>query len=213
MHFGVAVDFSSSNFDICDPNSLHFLDKSGRPNSYEIAIRAIGQVIKCYGSQGLIPAFGFGANNPLNELNRDPFPLNNNISYPYCKGIEELINCYKSFLNTALVQKPTQFAPVINKINSIARQFQDGKHYFTFLIITDRITPDMSETLESITESLFLPISIIIIGVGNADFDSMKDLNSDKNEIFSIGKKDIRNTVRVSYLMSSEEDLYFILKF
>jgi hypothetical protein len=203
MHFGVAIDFSSSNFNIYDPNSLHFLDKSGRPNSYEIAIRAIGQVIKCYDSQGLIPAFGFGVNG-------DPFPLNNNISYPYCKGIEELIYCYKSFLNTALVQKPTQFAPVINKINSIAREFQDGKHYFTFLIITDRTIPDMSETLESITESLFLSISIIIIGVGNADFDSMNDLNSDKNEIFSIGKKDIRNTVRVSCLMISEEDLNFI---
>eukprot|EP00301_Raphidiophrys_heterophryoidea_P006344 c12566_g1_i3.p1 GENE.c12566_g1_i3~~c12566_g1_i3.p1 ORF type:complete len:419 (+),score=106.01 c12566_g1_i3:44-1258(+) len=55
-----AIDFTASNKDPHDPTSLHFLDPS-KPNQYEQAIRAVGNILGPYDSDGIIPTFGFGA--------------------------------------------------------------------------------------------------------------------------------------------------------
>ena len=41
------------------------------------------------------------------------------------------------------------------------------------LILTDGEIHDMKKTIDTVIESSFLPISIIIIGLGNANFDKM----------------------------------------
>lgn len=74
---------------------------------------------------------------------------------------------------------PTNFSPVINNTIQIAQQFQDGQHYFVLLIITDGIISDMHHTKNAIINASQLPISIIIVGVGNAEFDAMDELDSD----------------------------------
>ncbi|CAG2109150.1 unnamed protein product, partial [Medioppia subpectinata] len=195
MHFAVAVDYTASNGDPRDPRSLHFLDYSGRPNQYEIALRSVGEVIKSYDTQGLYPSYGFGAKLPTGQVSH-LFPLNNNMSYPYCRGIDEIISCYKSTLSTITLHGPTNFAPIINNTASIASRFQDGKHYFVLLIITDGVISDMNETLDAIVNASSLCLSIIIIGVGNADFTSMDFLDGDGNTIVSHGKRALRDIVQ-----------------
>lgn len=68
---------------------------------------------------------------------------------------------------------------MIQNTASIARSYQDGRHYFVLLIITDGIISDMHQTKRAIIEASNLPISIIIVGVGDADFDAMDELDSD----------------------------------
>ena len=41
------------------------------------------------------------------------------------------------------------------------------------LILTDGEIHDMNETKNVIVENSFLPISIVIVGIGNADFSKM----------------------------------------
>jgi len=53
----------------------------------------------------------------------------------------------------------------------------------------------MKETISEIKKASELPISIIIIGVGNSDFTSMEELDGDENQISSNGKK-IRDVVQ-----------------
>ena len=53
------------------------------------------------------------------------------------------------------------------------------------MILTDGIINDMSETIDAIVEASFLPISIIIVGIGNADFSNMKTLDSDDRRLSS----------------------------
>lgn len=62
-----------------------------------------------------------------------------NASHPYCSSIEEILVHYRTQLNSVQLYGPTNFAPVINNTISIATQFQDGRHYFVLLIITDGI--------------------------------------------------------------------------
>lgn len=57
LHFAVAIDFTASNGVFTDPRSLHYLSAT-RPNSYEIALRAVGEIIQQYDSTLLFPAFG-----------------------------------------------------------------------------------------------------------------------------------------------------------
>lgn len=57
LHFAVAIDFTASNGVFTDPRSLHHLSPY-RLNSYEIALRAIGEIIQQYDSSLLFPAFG-----------------------------------------------------------------------------------------------------------------------------------------------------------
>ena len=47
------------------------------------------------------------------------------------------------------------------------------------MILTDGIIDDMDETVDSLVEASFLPISVIIIGIGDADFTNMEILDSD----------------------------------
>lgn len=69
-----------------------------------------------------------------------------------------------------------------------ANEGHDLKTYFILLIITDGNIHDMKETKELIVQASKKPCSIIIVGVGNADFDQMVDLDSDETML-----KDYRN--------------------
>ena len=52
----------------------------------------------------------------------------------------------------------------------MATEDQAGGSYFILLIITDGVISDMPQTCEAIVNAAILPISIIIVGVGDADF-------------------------------------------
>jgi len=41
----------------------------------------------------------------------------------------------------------------------------------------------MQDTINSVVESSYLPISIIIVGVGKADFNNMDELDSDQSKL------------------------------
>jgi len=51
-----------------------------------------------------------------------------------------------------------------------AAALRDGSNYFVLLIITDGVITDMPQTVEAIVNASLLPMSIIIVGVGQADF-------------------------------------------
>jgi len=46
--------------------------------------------------------------------------------------------------------------------------------YFTILLMTDGEIHDMDKSIDQIVVSSSLPVSIIIVGVGNANFSSME---------------------------------------
>lgn len=91
---------------------------------------------------------------------------------------------------------PSNFSPVINNTISIAKQYQDGKHYFVLLIITDGIISDIKHTISAIIEASKLPISIIIVGVGEADFGAMDELDSDDCRLTINGRTAERDIVQ-----------------
>ncbi|XP_072675719.1 copine-7 isoform X6 [Canis lupus baileyi] len=53
------------------------------------------------------------------------------------------------------------------------------KQYYILLVLTDGVVTDMADTREAIVRASHLPMSIIIVGVGNADFTDMQTLDGD----------------------------------
>lgn len=139
---------------------------------------------------------GFGAKIPPENHVSHLFPLNANPSHPYCSGVEDILHHYRTQVKQIQFYGPTNFAPVINNTSAIAGQFQDGKHYFCLLIITDGIISDMHQTKRAIINSSNLPISIIIVGVGDADFEAMDELDSDEVRLTVEGRYAERDIVQ-----------------
>ena len=62
-----------------------------------------------------------------------------------------------------------------------AMEGEELKTYFVLLIITDGNIHDMKESVELVVQASRMPCSIIIVGVGNSDFNQMIELDSDEN--------------------------------
>ncbi|PHT48727.1 Protein BONZAI 3 [Capsicum baccatum] len=60
LNFMVVVDFTASNGNPRSPDSLYYIDPSGRLNAYQRAIMEVGDIIQFYDSDKLFPAWGFG---------------------------------------------------------------------------------------------------------------------------------------------------------
>lgn len=117
-------------------------------------------------------------------------------------GVEGIMSAYTSTLYSVTLAGPTLFGPIINKAAEIAShslQYGNNK-YFVLLIITvrdqisehfefwrlsslyhspehflqDGVLTDIQETKDSIVRASDLPLSILIVGVGNADFKQME---------------------------------------
>lgn len=94
---------------------------------------------------------------------------------------------------------PTYLHPVISEAMKAAKENKDSgaDNYLILLILTDGETHDIAPTIDDIIASSLLPLSIIIIGIGRADFSKMETLdNDDMSMVDSKGRKAIRDLVQ-----------------
>ncbi|XP_052647893.1 copine-1 isoform X5 [Harpia harpyja] len=184
----VGVDFTGSNGDPKSPDSLHYISPDGI-NEYLIAIWSVGSVVQDYDTDKLFPAFGFGAQVPPSWQVSHEFALNFNPSNPYCQGIQGIVDAYRQILPQIRLYGPTNFSPIINHVARFAaHSAQQGtaSQYFILLIITDGEITDLDQTRQAIVNASKLPMSIIIVGVGEADFKAMEFLDRDDGVLKSL---------------------------
>ncbi|KAH6756007.1 Calcium-dependent phospholipid-binding Copine family protein [Perilla frutescens var. hirtella] len=183
LSFMVAVDFTASNGDPRSPESLHYIDHSGRLNAYQKAIMEVGEVIQFYDSDRRFPAWGFGGKSPqYNGSVSHCFNLNGSpADDEEVQGVEGIMAAYTAAIHNVGLSGPTLFSQVINKAADIAAgslSYQQPKYYI-LLIITDGVVSDFQETVNSVVRASDLPLSILVVGVGNADFEKMEKLDAD----------------------------------
>ncbi|VFV18001.1 copine-5 isoform X3 [Panthera pardus] len=195
INFTVAIDFTASNGNPSQSTSLHYMSPY-QLNAYALALTAVGEIIQHYDSDKMFPALGFGAKLPPDGRVSHEFPLNGNQENPSCCGIDGILEAYHHSLRTVQLYGPTNFAPVVTHVARTAAAVQDGSQYSVLLIITDGVISDMAQTKEAIVNAAKLPMSIIIIGVGQAEFDAMVELDGDDVRISSRGKLAERDIVQ-----------------
>lgn len=176
----VAIDFTASNGDPVRPGTLHYRDPA-RPNEYEAATRAVGDILANYDSDQRFPAFGFGAKLPPDyRAAQHCFSLTGDVN-PVCEGVDGILDCYRETLFNVRLSGPTVFAEIVRTaaLYASTNVSQAEQKYTILLIITDGVVNDMAATKEAIIHASALPLSIVIVGVGDADFSDMNLLDGD----------------------------------
>ncbi|XP_043575525.1 copine-4 [Chiloscyllium punctatum] len=181
IQFTVAIDFTASNGDPRNSCSLHYIHPY-QPNEYLKALVAVGEICQDYDSDKMFPAFGFGARIPPDSKVSHDFAINFNEDNPECAGIQGVVEAYQKCLPKIQLYGPTNIAPIIQKVASSASEemhTKEATQYFILLILTDGVITDMADTRDAIVHASHLPMSVIIVGVGNADFSDMQMLDGD----------------------------------
>ena len=181
LNLNIAIDYTLSNEEPNNPNSLHYL-YGNEPNDYEKAIFSCGTIVGYYDRDQIFPCYGFGG-IPKGQNNVSHcFNINFKES-PDIYLIDNVIKAYKESFNKITLYGPTYFAPIIKKVmndlKNILNQSPQDNHYEILMILTDGLINDMNETVKLLIDCESLPLSVIIIGIGNSDFTNMIYLDGD----------------------------------
>ncbi|XP_071734975.1 E3 ubiquitin-protein ligase RGLG2-like [Rutidosis leptorrhynchoides] len=180
----LGIDFTKSNewtgSRSFNRKSLHHIGDGMNP--YQMAISIIGKTLAAFDEDNLIPCYGFG---DASTHDQDVFSF-----YPEercCNGFEEVLNRYREMLPHLKLAGPTSFAPIIEKAMTIVEE--SGGQYHVLVIIADgqvtrsvdtergRLSPQEQKTVDAIVEASKLPLSIVLVGVGDGPWDTMKEFD------------------------------------
>ncbi|KAL1188254.1 E3 ubiquitin-protein ligase RGLG5 [Cardamine amara subsp. amara] len=160
--------------------SLH--DIGPTPNPYEQAISIIGKTLSTFDEDNLIPCYGFG---DATTHDQDVFSF-----YPddsFCNGFEQVLMRYREIVPQLHLAGPTSFAPIIERAMTIVEE--SGGQYHVLLIIADGqvtrsidtknggLSPQERKTINAIVKASGYPLSIVIVGVGDGPWDTMRQFD------------------------------------
>ncbi|XP_071731140.1 E3 ubiquitin-protein ligase RGLG2 [Rutidosis leptorrhynchoides] len=180
----VGIDFTKSNewtgSRSFNRKSLHHIGDGFNP--YEQAITIIGKTLAAFDEDNLIPCYGFG---DASTHDQDVFSF-----YPderFCNGFEEVLSRYREIVPQLRLAGPTSFAPVIEQAMTIVEQ--SAGQYHVLLIIADgqvtrsvdtepgNLSPQEQRTVNAIVQASKLPLSIVLVGVGDGPWDMMREFD------------------------------------
>lgn len=202
ISLSIGIDFTGSNGDPREPTSLHYLDPSNKTwNVYQQAIHAVAKVLEPYDTDKKYPVFGFGGRVRLPDGTFSPaqhcFPVYGGGNEVV--GIPGIMQAYTDCLHNVMLSGPTLMAPIINAIGHSSAATgctQENQKYNILLILTDGVVNDMDATKTAIIQASYQPMSVIIVGVGPADFRDMNELDSDKQKLSLHGATADRDIVQ-----------------
>jgi len=189
----VAIDFTGSNGDPRKPGALHYIDANSM-NDYEKAINAIVGILAKYDSDQKFPVVGFGAK--YGGVVRHCFQCGPSEE---AHGVHGVLKAYESVFKSGLIMSgPTVFTEVMQMAAARAQSSLEAAQrigsqaYTILLIITDGAVTDPQATAQCLDLCSDSPLSVVIVGVGDADFSSMQFLD----DAAGPGKRDIAQFVQ-----------------
>uniref|UniRef100_A0A6U3CEQ1 C2 domain-containing protein n=1 Tax=Entomoneis paludosa TaxID=265537 RepID=A0A6U3CEQ1_9STRA len=204
ISLAVAIDYSASNGDPRADGTPHYFypPQSKEWNDYEKAIFAVGSILAKYDSDQRMPVWGFGAK--YNDVVRHCFQCGQEVEV---EGVQGIMDAYRGVFRTPLTMSfPTKLTEVIETAASYARHEQelaeeDSKLSYTILLIlTSGNVEDVKATKQCLIDSSDDPLSVIIVGIGDGNFDSMAFL--DDHDPTTEAGRDITKFVRFSEYQS-----------
>ncbi|KAI3878096.1 hypothetical protein MKW92_035009 [Papaver armeniacum] len=176
LRFIVAVDFAASNGDPCLPTSLHYIDPSQKLNPYQQAISKVGRVIESSEFDPRVLAWGFSG-IPSGNVVSDCFDLNGSASETEVKGSKGILAAYSHAQQTISLGSPgARFGEIITKASEL---MHDQTKYCVLVIITAGGLEDIQESIDALVGASHRPLSIVIVGLGEAGFENMEILDAD----------------------------------
>jgi len=185
IDMAIFIDYTASNQPHTDRNSLHFLSAK-HMNAYQRVLDAVAGIMLPYTSYTY--TFGFGAKVLPTKKTSHCFSLD--VDNPSGLLAENSLEClqstYVQSLDNVILHGPTYFAPLLQKVMELAQashQDETSHKYLFCVIITDGELDDQSATCKLLSQLCVFPVSIVIVGVGSAPFNSMYTLDDDEGEL------------------------------
>ena len=188
----LGIDFTGSNGHPDDKDTLHCrLPNAERRNPYERAILSCAKIMANYDYDQLFPVYGFGA--IINDQKEKGTSYCFNINFqqdPNIKFVDNIIKEYYACLNKITFSGPTNFTPIIKNIINEIKKENNKFTYHVLMMLTDGKIDDFYDTVDALVEGSFLPLSVIIIGIGDSeenlkDFKFMEILDADDIPLIS----------------------------
>ena len=167
-----AIDYTASNINqgafTFGGHSLHDTTLKEK-NPYQKIIAIFGETLEQFRkAQGTIPAYGFG---DIETMGRSVFPLKRSGE---CRGFAEVLQVYKAITPDIELAGPTNFAPIIE---TAITHVTETKQYHILVIAADGQVTEEDETIDAIVKASDYPLSIIVIGVGDGPWETMKEFD------------------------------------
>lgn len=171
----VGIDFTKSNewsgrYSF-NSKCLHAFD-GPTANPYEQAMTIIARTLAAFDDDDLIPCYGFGDNTTGDRAIFSFFPQDRPAN-----GLQGAVQRYRQVAPLVKLAGPTSFAPLIR--HAMRLVIQSGMQYHILVMIADgQVTPScMQPTVDAIVAASNLPLSIIMVGVGDGPWDDMMDFD------------------------------------
>lgn len=205
-----AVDLTSSNGQIQDPNSHHFQSPMNQ-NSYEKALDIASQILLPYDRDANVQMYGFGASFPMYGVNEPNhfFKMVGAIPNAPHNSPAIVLQTYNAAFQYAVPAEPTILAPTIKGFADWASSQKniDKNFYAVTIILTDGAVSDMDDVLSNIIDASDDPVSFIILGIGKGPFTSMSVLDGDQKQLTDKkGRKPVRDIVQFVDINSCAND-------
>jgi hypothetical protein len=176
----VAIDFTGSNGAPRQPGTLHHFHSDGGFNDCEKASTSVVNVLEKYDANKMFPVFGFGAK--YDGVVHHAFQCGESEEvHGAAQGV--LDACHATFQSGLIMSSPTNIAQVIQKSAERAETklaealALDSQTHTILLILTDGAVSDVDLTTSCLQEVSDKPMSIVIVGIGGADFSAMQFLD------------------------------------
>ena len=190
--------------------SLDFCENNNNPSLQDTKInylnifKYISNIISNYTGY-LFYLSGFNGKIKYSKTNKTVFNLNMNEKDSSVNTIDKVINYFKMCLEQNLIkpEKNNHLSSIIKKITNEIYKLYEISYYNVSFIITRGVIEqnDIKKTLDAIIESSYLPLTIIIIGVGKNDYSQMKKILSKDKKYSSLGMEKMRNNVLFTSLI------------
>ena len=205
----IAVDYTKSN-EWTGKHSfggrcLHDISP-GAVNPYEQVISIVGRTLSSFDDDGLISAVGFGDATTQDSSVFSFFPG----GHP-AHGVEALQSRYRELTPHVKLAGPTSFAPAIYEAMKITAA--SGCQFHILILIADGQVTRPSDmpagymsrqedaTVKAIVSASSLPLSIIMVGVGDGPWEVMQEFDVSDEQLFEY--KELFLTINMTMLSHS----------
>ena len=193
-----AVDFGDNNGSPTIKSSLHYLHEDRSLNEYQQAILQVGQVLMQYNPGQVINLYGVGCK--VDGTRHSMFPLGFG-PQSQVQGVQAAVQAYSQAIQRGVAcSMQNNYSPIILKIGGEASMATGNQpmRYNVLVIFCNDCMNDDSEVREAIVKNSGLPMSIIIIGVGESKFTkwyNLRVLDNDHGEMSTLGNTPLRDIV------------------
>ena len=162
-------------------------------DNYSKIILNLNNKIYFYAKQQSIYLYGIGAE--FNNKDVDLFNLNGGEDFPI--SLEKVPQVFESRQRCIKPKNKVVLSKLIRKITKIIYRLYEARNYNVFFIFLREIPDnnDKQEIIDSLIEASYLPLTIIIVGEGNNNFNKFKEFFGEKVNEASSGMLRNRNNI------------------